>query len=179
MDDGEWLFGSSIQTNNNPGDDGQSSWSFNWDTTEVDDGFREFSVRMVNNSGKESQIAQRSYTIDNIEPAPSLRFVGDVEVLNRGMPAEEAYQESDLNSNSTFTMQAMLMPRIFSYDWLLQGMNLKSTLPKGSFLNFRKENRFRLHCFGQRPSQDCMMFASNLTRTTHKETLILPTTYML
>ncbi|MEC7483671.1 MAG: CARDB domain-containing protein, partial [Candidatus Thermoplasmatota archaeon] len=94
VDDGDWLFGSSIQTNNNPGDDGKSSWSFNWDTTEIDDGFRQLSVRMVNNSGKESQIAQRSYTIDNIDPAPSLRFIGDVEVLNRGMPAEEAYQGS-------------------------------------------------------------------------------------
>ena len=94
VDDGDWLFGSTIQTNNNPGDDGKSSWSFNWDTTEVDDGFREFSVRMVNNSGKESQIASRSYTIDNIDPAPSLRFIGDVQVLNRGMPAEEAYQGS-------------------------------------------------------------------------------------
>ena len=99
VDDGDWVFGSTIQTNNNPGEDGESSWSFNWDTTEVEDGYRELSVRMVNQSGKVSESASRSYTIDNVDPAPSLRFIGDVDVLNRGMPAENAYQGSLLELN--------------------------------------------------------------------------------
>jgi len=99
VDDGDWLFGSSIQTNSGPGADGESSWSFDWDTTEIEDGYRELSVRMVNKSGKISQSADRSYTIDNVDPAPSLRFIGDVDVLNRGMPAENAYQGSLLEMN--------------------------------------------------------------------------------
>jgi len=99
VDDGDWIFGSTIQTNNNPGEDGESSWSFNWDTTEIEDGYRELSVRMVNQSGKVSESASRSYTIDNVDPAPSLRFIGDVDVLNRGMPVENAYQGSLLELN--------------------------------------------------------------------------------
>ena len=99
VDNGDWLFGGLILENNQPGDDGESSWSFNWDTTEFEDGFRELSVRMVNKSGKISQSTSRSYTIDNVEPAPSLRFIGDLEILNRGMPAEDAYQGSLLELN--------------------------------------------------------------------------------
>ncbi len=99
IDDGDWVFGSSIQSNSNPGADGESSWSFDWDTTEIEDGYRELSVRMVNKSGKISQSASRSYTIDNVDPAPSLRFIGDLDVLNRGMPAENAYQGSLLEMN--------------------------------------------------------------------------------
>ena len=99
IDDGDWVFGSSIQSNSNPGSDGESSWSFDWDTTEIEDGYRELSVRMVNKSGKISQSASRSYTIDNVDPAPSLRFIGDLDVLNRGMPAENAYQGSLLEMN--------------------------------------------------------------------------------
>ena len=99
IDDGDWLFGNSIQTNSGPGADGESSWSFDWDTTEIEDGYRELSVRMVNKSGKISQSASRSYTIDNVDPAPSLRFIGEVDVLNRGMPVENAYQGSLLEMN--------------------------------------------------------------------------------
>ena len=99
VDDGDWQFGGLVLENNQPGDDGESSWSFTWDTTEYDDGYRELSVRSVNKSGKVSQSASRSYTIDNVEPSPALRFTGDPEILNRDMPAENAYEGSLLEIN--------------------------------------------------------------------------------
>ena len=32
VDDGDWQFGGLVLENNQPGDDGESSWSFTWDT---------------------------------------------------------------------------------------------------------------------------------------------------
>ena len=90
VDDGDWIFGSTNQTNNNPGEDGESSWSFNWDTTEVEDGYRELSVRMVNQSGKVSESASRSYTIDNVIPLHhcdlSAMLMSSIEACLQRMP---------------------------------------------------------------------------------------------
>ena len=94
IDDGDWKTGATLTKHDGPGQDGTDSWSFNWDTTEADDGYREFSIRMVNKTGYISPIASRSYTIDNIEPAPSLRFLGDVEIFDQKLPAETAYAGS-------------------------------------------------------------------------------------
>ncbi len=76
------------------GEDGSDSWTFSWDTSEVEDGFHEFYVRMVNKTGFESPIFSRSFTIDNVPPAPSLRFQGDVEIFDQKLPAETAYAGS-------------------------------------------------------------------------------------
>ena len=57
------------------------------------------SVRMVNRTGFETQTISRSYTIDNVPPAPSLRFQGDVEVFDQKLPAESAYAGSLLEVN--------------------------------------------------------------------------------
>jgi hypothetical protein len=54
---------------------------------------------MVNRSGFETPTISRSYTIDNIPPAPSLRFQGDVEVFDQKLPAESAYAGSLLEVN--------------------------------------------------------------------------------
>ncbi|GIR66822.1 MAG: hypothetical protein CM15mP71_0480 [Candidatus Poseidoniales archaeon] len=46
---------------------------------------------MVNKSGLESDIVRRTYTIDNLPPAPELRFQGSVEVYDRDdLPASSA-----------------------------------------------------------------------------------------
>ena len=94
VDDGEWKTGTSLSKHSGPGEDGLDSWSFDWDTSEVDDGFHEFYVRMVNKSGFESPISQRTFTTDNIAPAPSLRFQGEVELFDQKLPAETAYAGS-------------------------------------------------------------------------------------
>ena len=99
IDDGDWTFGTSLSQHNGAGQDGLDSWSFNWDTSTVDDGYRQMFVRMVNKSGYESPIASRSYTIDNIAPAPSLRFQGDVEIFDQKLPAETAFAGSLLEVN--------------------------------------------------------------------------------
>ncbi|MBA4735276.1 MAG: S8 family serine peptidase, partial [Candidatus Poseidoniales archaeon] len=99
IDDGDWTLGTSLSEHNGAGQDGLDSWSFNWDTSTVDDGYRQMFVRMVNKSGYESPIASRSYTIDNIAPAPSLRFQGDVEIFDQKLPAESAYAGSLLEVN--------------------------------------------------------------------------------
>ena len=94
VDDGEWKTGTVLSKHSGPGEDGIDSWSFDWDTSEVDDGFHEFYVRMVNKSGFESPIFERTYTTDNIPPAPSLRFRGEVELFDQKLPAETAYAGS-------------------------------------------------------------------------------------
>ena len=94
VDDGDWKTGTTLTKHDGSGQDGSDSWSFSWDTTEVDDGYREFFVRMVNKTGFTSPLASRSYTIDNIEPAPSLRYQGEVEIFDQKLPAETAYAGS-------------------------------------------------------------------------------------
>jgi len=94
VDDGEWKTGTTLTNHSGPGQDGYSSWNFMWDTSEVGDGFHEFYVRMVNKTGFESPISQRTYTTDNIPPTPSLRFQGDVELFDQKLPAETAYAGS-------------------------------------------------------------------------------------
>lgn len=99
VDDGEWKTGTLLNEHDGPGQDGSDTWSFNWDTTQVDDGYRELFVRMVNKTGFESPIASRSYTTDNVPPSPSFRFQGDVEVFDQKLPAESAYEGSLLEIN--------------------------------------------------------------------------------
>ena len=94
VDDSDWELGTMLTENDGPGQDGSASWSFDWDSTGVEDGYREISVRMVNKTGFISPISSRSYTIDNIEPAPSLRFQGEVEIYDQKLPAESAYAGS-------------------------------------------------------------------------------------
>ncbi|CAI8336540.1 MAG: Serine protease AprX [Euryarchaeota archaeon UBA443] len=94
VEDGEWETGTTLSKHSGPGEDGSDSWTFSWDTSEVEDGFHEFYVRMVNKTGFESPIFSRSFTIDNVPPAPSLRFQGDVEIFDQKLPAETAYAGS-------------------------------------------------------------------------------------
>lgn len=94
VDDGDWKTGTELTTHDGPGQDGYDEWMFNWDTTEVADGYRELFVRMVNKSGFSSEIESRSYTIDNVAPAPSLRFQGEVEIFDQKLPADTVYAGS-------------------------------------------------------------------------------------
>ncbi|MEC8789230.1 MAG: CARDB domain-containing protein, partial [Candidatus Thermoplasmatota archaeon] len=87
VDSGEW---SSVYTFDEEDYESQD-WSFTWDSTEVDDGSHKISIRLVNKSGLESDIVRRTYTIDNLPPAPELRFQGSVEVYDRDdLPASSA-----------------------------------------------------------------------------------------
>ena len=87
VDSGEW---SSVYTFDEEDYETQD-WSFTWDSTEVDDGSHKISIRLVNKSGLESDIVRRTYTIDNLPPAPELRFQGSVEVYDRDdLPASSA-----------------------------------------------------------------------------------------
>ena len=94
VDGGEWVFGTTLNNKSGSGEDGLDKWEFTWDTTEIDDGSREFSVRMVNKSGLSSPVATRAFNIDNIAPAPALRFNGDVTIFDQQLPAETVYSGS-------------------------------------------------------------------------------------
>ena len=94
VDGGEWALGTMLNNKSGIGKDGLDSWEFTWDTTEADDGLRDFSVRMVNKSGLTSPLVTRPYNIDNIAPAPSLRFNGEVEIFDQQLPAETVYSGS-------------------------------------------------------------------------------------
>lgn len=87
VDSGEW---SSVYTFDEEDYESQD-WSFTWDSTEVDDGSHKISIRLVNKSGLESDIVRRTYTIDNLPPAPELRFQGSVEIYDQDdLPASSA-----------------------------------------------------------------------------------------
>ena len=94
VDDGDWETGTELTKHDGPGQDGSDEWSFNWDTSEVADGYRELFVRMVNKTGFSSEVTSRSYTIDNVAPAPSLRFIGEVELYDQNLPADTVYEGS-------------------------------------------------------------------------------------
>ena len=49
---------------------------------------------MVNKSGLSSPAATRAFNIDNIAPAPALRFNGEVEIFDQQLPAETVYSGS-------------------------------------------------------------------------------------
>ena len=94
IDEGEWKLGTTLNNMSGDGQDGLDDWEFTWDTTEADDGARDFSVRMVNKTGLTSPLTTRTFNIDNIAPAPALRFNGDVEIYDQQLPAETVYSGS-------------------------------------------------------------------------------------
>lgn len=94
VDGGEWKLGTTLNGKSGNGQDGLDDWEFTWDTTETEDGSRDFSVRMVNKSGLTSPVATRPFNIDNIAPAPALRFNGGVEIFDQKLPAETVYSGS-------------------------------------------------------------------------------------
>lgn len=94
VDGGEWKLGTTLNGKSGNGQDGLDEWEFTWDSTEAEDGARDFSVRMVNKSGLSSPLATRTFNIDNIPPAPGLRFLGDVAIFDQQLPAETVYSGS-------------------------------------------------------------------------------------
>ena len=94
VDGGEWNYGTALNNKSGNGQDGLDKWEFTWDSTEAEDGARDFSVRMVNKSGLSSPLTTRTFNIDNIAPAPALRFNGDVEIFDQQLPAETVYSGS-------------------------------------------------------------------------------------
>jgi subtilisin family serine protease len=94
IDEQEWMLGTTLTNLSGNGVDGIDDWEFTWDSSEADDGSRDLSVRMVNKSGLTSPVASRTYNIDNIPPAPGLRFQGGVEVYDQQLPAETVYSGS-------------------------------------------------------------------------------------
>jgi len=101
VDGGEWKLGTTLNGKSGNGQDGLDDWEFTWDTTEIEDGSRDFSIRMVNKSGLSSPVATRAFNIDNIAPAPSLRFNGEVEIFDQQLPAETVYSGSLLELKFT------------------------------------------------------------------------------
>ncbi|MCH1443245.1 MAG: S8 family serine peptidase, partial [Candidatus Poseidoniaceae archaeon] len=94
VDGGEWKLGTTLNGKSGNGQDGLDDWEFTWDTTEIEDGSRDLSIRMVNKSGLTSPIATRAFNIDNIAPAPALRFNGEIEIFDQQLPAETVYSGS-------------------------------------------------------------------------------------
>ena len=94
VDGGEWKLGTTLNGKSGNGQDGLDDWEFTWDTTEIEDGSRDLSIRMVNKSGLSSPAATRAFNIDNIAPAPALRFNGEVEIFDQQLPAETVYSGS-------------------------------------------------------------------------------------
>lgn len=94
VDGGEWKYGTALNNKSGNGQDGLDKWEFTWDSTEAEDGARDFSVRMVNKSGLSSPLTTRTFNIDNFAPAPALRFNGDVEIFDQQLPAETVYSGS-------------------------------------------------------------------------------------
>ena len=94
IDNHDWLFGTALTNRSGNGQDGLDNWEFTWDSSEAEDGSRDLSIRMVNKSGLTSPTTFRTYNIDNIPPAPGLRFLGDVEIFDQQLPAETVYSGS-------------------------------------------------------------------------------------
>lgn len=86
VNSGEWLNAYSFDKE----DFGPQDWSFTWDSTEVPDGSHKISIRLVNESGTESDITRRTFTVDNLPAAPELRFQGTVQVYDQDLPAQSA-----------------------------------------------------------------------------------------
>ena len=93
---GDWEIGADIQ---NQGSTGQ--WSFNWDSTEINDGPHLFSFRLVNESGVKSDTTNIEYDIDNIPPQPELQFVGSAQIIQRGLSVQSAVAGSLLEIDFT------------------------------------------------------------------------------
>ena len=84
------------------GDEGWTSWSFDWDTTQFKDGEYILSVRMVSAVGVISQELYRRVKIDNIEPMPDLLFVSkSISVQEYGIPMQSAYVNTFLEVRAT------------------------------------------------------------------------------
>ena len=94
IDNHDWLFGTALTNRRGNGQDGLDNWEFTWDSSEAEDGYRDLSIRMVNKSGLTYPTTFRTYNIDNIPPAPGLRFLGDVEIFDQQLPAETVYSGS-------------------------------------------------------------------------------------
>ena len=93
---GDWEIGADIQ---NQGSTGQ--WSFNWDSSEINDGPHLFSFRLVNESGVKSDTTNIEYDIDNIPPQPELQFVGSAQIIQRGLSVQSAVAGSLLEIDFT------------------------------------------------------------------------------
>lgn len=93
---GDWEIGADIQ---NQGSTGQ--WSFNWDSSEINDGPHLFSFRLVNESGVKSDTTIIEYDIDNIPPQPELQFVGSAQIIDRGLSVQSAVSGSLLEIDFT------------------------------------------------------------------------------
>ena len=86
VNSGAWIEAYSFDSE----DYGPQDWSFTWDSTEVPDGSHKISIRLVNESGAESDITRRTFTVDNLPAAPELRFQGTVQVYDQDLPAQTA-----------------------------------------------------------------------------------------
>ena len=86
VDGGDWVVGTTLS----PMKEGQQSWSFTWNSQEVEDGIHKLSVRMVNDSEIKTDIERRSFTIDNFPAAPDFEIFGVPEIHEQGLPVYEA-----------------------------------------------------------------------------------------
>ena len=81
----EWEVGYEI-----PSSSSNNQWSFNWDSSEVDDGKHRISFRLVNESEIDSEAIRYMYNVDNMPPQSELQFIGVVQILEQGLPVHSA-----------------------------------------------------------------------------------------
>ena len=86
VDGGDWTLG----TNLDPMEEGIQSWSFVWNSQEVEDGIHKLSVRMVNDSEIKTDVERRSFTVDNFPAAPDFEIFGVPEIHEQGLPVYDA-----------------------------------------------------------------------------------------
>ena len=86
IDSGDWIVGDTLTYQ----EEGIQEWSFQWDSTQVNDGSHRISVRMVNTSNAISDVVKRTYEVDNLPAAPNFAFSGTVAVYDGGLPVNSA-----------------------------------------------------------------------------------------
>ena len=86
IDGEDWVLGETLT----PKEEGIQSWSFTWNSQEVDDGIHKLSVRMVNDTDVKTDIERSSFTVDNYPASPDFEIFGAPEILEQGLPVTEA-----------------------------------------------------------------------------------------
>ena len=92
VDAGDWSNGDSLTTI----EYGSGSWSFEWDSTNVEDGTHRVTVRLENASGFLSDELRRTFMIDNEPPSPELSILGSVDVLQHRVSVSNALTLTNL-----------------------------------------------------------------------------------
>jgi len=92
IDGGDWELAVELNTQAS----GVQDYSFDWDSTSVEDGAHRIDVRFVNKTGYSPEPNRRTIKVDNQPPAPSFTFRGSVDVKDQDLKSTSAVAGSVL-----------------------------------------------------------------------------------